>query len=88
MYKCIDVSSYLCLFIQIYIHLRIHNKYTYGFDIFIVMTYNLYPYLSLYIYIYRYDNYARKHVPGHKMGIISTIKVKHEQDLSTGGTQI
>jgi hypothetical protein len=48
----------------------------------------IYIYVHLYICIYRYDNYARKHVPGHRMGIISTIKVKHEQDLSTGGTRV
>jgi len=32
-----------------------------------------------------YNGYASLRVPGHKMGIVSTVKVKHEQDLLTAG---
>jgi len=36
-------------------------------------------------YDFWYDNYAKSRVPGHKMGIVSTIEVKHEQDTTTPG---
>jgi hypothetical protein len=44
----------------------------------------LYPSVNPYGwgYDFWYDNYARRRVPNHKMGIISTIKVFHDQDLS------
>ena len=32
-------------------------------------------------YDFWYDNYALLRVPGHKMGIVSSIRVKHDQDL-------
>lgn len=32
-----------------------------------------------------YDGYAKKRVIGHKMGIISTMRVLHEQDTSAEG---
>ena len=31
---------------------------------------------------HRYDNYAKRRVLGHKMGIISNVKVFHKQDLT------
>lgn len=36
-------------------------------------------------YDFWYDNYARTRVPGHRMGIISTVEVKHEQDVNMPG---
>lgn len=37
-------------------------------------------------YDFWYDSYAKTRVPGHKMGIISTIEVKHEQDTTVPGS--
>lgn len=36
-------------------------------------------------YDFWYDNYAKRSVVGHKMGIISTFEVKHEQDTAVEG---
>jgi hypothetical protein len=36
-------------------------------------------------YDFWYDGYARDRVPGHKMGIMSTVRVMHEQDTGQGG---
>lgn len=43
----------------------------------------LYPDINPYGwgYDFWYDNYARVRVPGHKMAIISSIKVQHDQDM-------
>ncbi len=47
----------------------------------------LYPSVNPYGwgYDFWYDFYGKKHVAGHKMGIASNIKVKHEQDFSAPG---
>jgi len=44
----------------------------------------LYPFVNPYGwgYDFWYDSFAKTRVQGHKMGIISTVKVKHEQDFS------
>jgi hypothetical protein len=44
----------------------------------------LYPYINPYGWGYDLwlDNYAAMRVQGHKMGIISAIVAKHEQDFS------
>ena len=36
-------------------------------------------------YDFWYDGYAKTRVPGHKMGIISSIAVNHEQDTTVPG---
>ncbi len=47
----------------------------------------LYPSVNPYGwgYDFWYDNYARTRVTGHKMGILSSVQVVHEQDLSASG---
>ena len=36
-------------------------------------------------YDFWYDKYAKARVPGHRMGIVGTVRVKHEQDFAAVG---
>jgi hypothetical protein len=47
----------------------------------------LFPFVNPYGwgYDFWYDKYAKARVPGHKMGIIGSVRVKHEQDFTAVG---
>ena len=70
-------EGYLSNFVEIFVWIMTMPAYTALWEL-------LYPLVNPYAwgYDFWYDGYAAIRVPGHKMGIVSSMVVKHEQNLA------
>lgn len=71
-----NTEGFVSNFVEIFVWVMTMPAYTALWEL-------LHPVVNPYAwgYDFWYDRYALERVPGHKMGIIATAQVKHEQNL-------